>query len=78
MAIGTVCCADRLDRKITRSAVFSNVVTASLIVLIENNLTLMDMHRLLTNQEFREQCLSQVSEHSVIEFFHDRYDRWGR
>jgi hypothetical protein len=57
---------------------FSNVVTAALIVLIENKLTLMDMHRLLTNHEFRERCLSKVSEQSVIEFFHDRYDRWGR
>ncbi len=57
---------------------FSNVVTAALIVLIENNLTLMDMPRLLTNQEFRERCLQQVSEHSVIEFFHDRFDKWGK
>lgn len=57
---------------------FSNVVTASLIVLIENQKTLMDMPALLTNQEFREQCLRQVGDHSIIEFFHDRYDRWGR
>lgn len=57
---------------------FSNVVTAALIVLIENNLTLMDMPRLLTNQEFREDCLQKVTEHSVIEFFHDRFDKWGK
>lgn len=57
---------------------FSNVVTAALIVLIENNLTLMDMPRLLTNQEFRDNCLQRVTEHSVIEFFHDRFDQWGR
>lgn len=57
---------------------FSNVVTAALIVLVQNDLTLMDMHRLLTNKEFREDCLKQVDEHSVVEFFHDRYDRWGR
>ena len=57
---------------------FSNVVTAALIVLIENGLTLMDMPRLLTNAEFREQCLKSVAEPQVVEFFHDRYDRWGR
>jgi hypothetical protein len=57
---------------------FSNVVTAALVVLIENKLTLMHMHSLLTNQEFREHCLTVVSERSVVEFFHDRYDRWGR
>jgi hypothetical protein len=57
---------------------FSNVVTAALIVLIENNLTLIDMPRLLTDKNFREQCLGQVTDGSVVEFFHDRYDRWGR
>lgn len=57
---------------------FSNVATAALIVLIENGLTLMDMHRLLTNDEFRNECLTRVSEPSVIEFFRDRYERWGR
>jgi len=57
---------------------FSNVVTAALIVLIENGLTLMHMPRLLTNTEFREQCLERVTEPQVVEFFHDRYDQWGR
>ncbi len=57
---------------------FSNVVMAALIVLIENGLTLMHMPRLLTNSEFREQCLEQVTDNNVVEFFHDRYDRWGR
>ena len=54
---------------------FSNVVTAALVVLIENGLTLMHMPRLLTNSEFREQCLERVPNSSVVEFFHDRYDR---
>jgi hypothetical protein len=57
---------------------FSNVVTAALVVLIENGLTLMHMPRLLTNSEFREQCLERVTNSSVVEFFHDRYDRWGK
>jgi hypothetical protein len=57
---------------------FSNVVTAALVVLIENGLSLMHMPRLLTNSEFREQCLDKVTDHNVVEFFHDRYDRWGR
>jgi len=57
---------------------FPNVVTAALIVLIENGLTLMHMPRLLTNADFREQCLDRVTDASIVEFFHDRYDRWGR
>jgi hypothetical protein len=56
---------------------FSNIVMAALIVLIENSLTLMHMPRLLTNSEFREQCLERVTDASIVEFFHDRYDRWG-
>jgi hypothetical protein len=57
---------------------FSNIVMAALIVLIENGLTLMHMPRLLTNTDFREQCLERVTDGSIVEFFHDRYDRWGR
>jgi len=57
---------------------FSNVATAALIVLIENGMTLMDMHRLLTNDEFRNDCLTRVSEQTVVEFFQDRYERWGK
>jgi hypothetical protein len=38
----------------------------------------MHMPRLLTNTDFREQCLEQVNEPQVVEFFHDRYDRWGK
>jgi hypothetical protein len=48
---------------------FSNIVIAALIVLIENGLTLMHMPRLLTNSEFREQCLERVTDRSVVEFF---------
>ena len=57
---------------------FSNVVIAALIVLTRNGLTLMHMPLLLTDDEFREQCLERVTDRNVVEFFHDRYDRWGR
>jgi hypothetical protein len=57
---------------------FQNIVMAALLVLIENKFTLMDMPRLLTNSEFREQCLNNLTNQEVIGFFHDRYDRWGR
>ncbi|HKZ40581.1 MAG TPA: hypothetical protein VJ044_06435 [Candidatus Hodarchaeales archaeon] len=57
---------------------FSNVVMASLITLIENGLTLVEMPLLLTDEEFREDCLQKTENPSVVEFFHDRFDRWGR
>ncbi len=57
---------------------FSNIALAALITLIENNLSLVEMHHLLTDQDFREALLSNVSNSEVVAFFHDRYDRWGR
>jgi len=57
---------------------FSNVMLAALITLVENELTLVDMHRLLTQHEWRERLLQHVGNREVVEFFHDRYDRWGR
>ncbi len=57
---------------------FTNVAMTALITLIENRLTLVDMPRLLTDQAFRDGCLAHVNDQSVVEFFHDRYDRWGR
>ena len=48
---------------------FSNVVTAALIMPIENGLTLVHMPRLLTNSELREQCLERVTDTSIVAFF---------
>lgn len=57
---------------------FSNVMMASLLVLIANQLTLMDMPKLLANKDFRERCLEKVADRDVVAFFHDRYDKWGK
>lgn len=57
---------------------FTNVIMAALLVLIYHGMTLMDMPRLLTNKDYREGLLQTVNDQSVIEFFHDRFDRWGR
>lgn len=57
---------------------FSNVATAALITLVENGLTLIHMHRLLVDAEWREQLLQRVNNPEVVGFFRERYDRWGR
>ncbi len=57
---------------------FSNVATAALMTSAENGLTLIDMHRLLTDQDWRESLLERVTNAEVVSFFHDRYDQWGR
>lgn len=57
---------------------FSNIATAALMVLVENGLTLIDMHRLLVDADWREALLERTANSEVVSFFHDRYDRWGR
>lgn len=57
---------------------FSNIATAALMVLAENGLTLIDMHRLLVDADWREGLLVRTHNAEVVSFFHDRYDRWGR
>jgi hypothetical protein len=57
---------------------FTNVAIAALVTLIENNLTLIDMHRILTDQEWRDSLLEKVRNPEIVSFFHERYDRWGK
>lgn len=57
---------------------FTNIVLAALLVLIENRLTLVEMPRLLTDKDYRDELLTRVTNPEVIRFFEERYDRWGR
>lgn len=58
--------------------VFSDVMLHTLIALMENGLTLLEVPRLLTDRAYREGLLARVRNPSVLEFFHTRFDRWGR
>jgi hypothetical protein len=60
------------------AAVFSNVASAALITLVENHLTLIDMHRVLTDKPWRDRLLANTHNPEVVSFFKDRYDKWGR
>ena len=57
---------------------FANIVLAALLLLIENELTLVEMPRLLSDKDYREDLLDRSQNPEVVAFFHDRYDRWGR
>jgi hypothetical protein len=57
---------------------FTNILLASLLTLIANHLTLVELPRLLTDQGFRERLLNNVDDQEVISVFHDRLDKWGR
>lgn len=57
---------------------FENLITHALLVLIKCDQTLMDLTRLLVDEQWRERLLAQANDPKLTSFFHDRYDRWGR
>lgn len=57
---------------------FANIALAALLVLIKTGQSLVDMARLLTDRDYRDHLLSQVRDPQLIEFFHTRFDKWGR
>lgn len=57
---------------------FANVALASLLVLIETGGSLIDMAQLLTDREYRDSLLARIRDPQVVDFFHARFDRWGR
>lgn len=57
---------------------FANIVTACVLTLIPNKLTLVELPRVLTDTQFREHLLQRVSDPEVISFWRERYEKWGR
>ncbi|MGE0229246.1 MAG: type IV secretory system conjugative DNA transfer family protein [Dehalococcoidia bacterium] len=57
---------------------FENILLASTLVLIQNQLPLTHLPRLLTDDRYRATLLTRVSDPEVVHFFHARFDRWGR
>lgn len=57
---------------------FTNIALAALLVLIQTGKSLVEMMPLLTDKSYREELLSQAGEAQLTEFFHTRFDQWGR
>lgn len=57
---------------------FTNIALATLLALVEANLSLVDMPTMMTNQAFRDAVLAAVRDPQVVDFFRNRYDSWGR
>lgn len=57
---------------------FTNILLASLLVLIGNRQTMVELPRLLTDKKFRESLLDNIDDPDLISVFHHRLDRWGR
>jgi len=54
-----------------------NLALFSLLVLIENKLSLMELPRLLTNKEYRDGLLAQVTDEQILEFWDERFEQWS-
>jgi hypothetical protein len=57
---------------------FTNILLASLLVLIHNRLTLAELPRFLTDKRFREPLLEEMQDEEITSVVHDRLDRWGK
>jgi len=57
---------------------FENILLASALVLVQNELPLTELPRLLTDKTYRDQLLNAVSDPAIVDFFHNRFDHWGR
>ena len=65
-------------RALSEAPRFSNIVTVSVLTLIANRLTLVELPRLLTDTGFRDGLLERVDDQEIIAFWRDRYEKWGR
>ena len=57
---------------------FENILLAATLVLVDNQLPITAMPKLLTDRAFRDELLTRVNDPYPIEFFHERFDQWGR
>ena len=64
--------------ELTAAPRFTNIALHSLLALIANKLSLIDLARFLTHRRYREQLLHRVADRAVVDFFRERFDRWGR
>lgn len=62
----------------TGAPTFENILKHSVIALRQNNLPLTELANLLTDTDYRNQLLEQVTDPQVCRFFTQRMDKWGR
>ena len=57
---------------------FANIATASILTLIANQQTLIEMPRLLTNKPFRNRLLANIEDDELLSFWNGRFEQWGK
>ena len=57
---------------------FSNIMRNALLLLIQSKHTLIDFPQLFAENEWRDNLLQDVDDPNLTNFFHNRFDKWGR
>jgi len=58
--------------------VFEDVMFNSIMVLMENNLSIIELPRLITDKNYRDNLLAKSEDPSVYQFFKNRFDKWPK
>ena len=58
--------------------VFEDVMFNSMMVLMENNLSIIELPRLITDKTYRDNLLKNTEDPSVQQFFANRFDKWPK
>jgi len=58
--------------------VFEDIMFNSLMVLMENNLSIIEMPRLITDRQYRNYLLAKTEDPAVHQFFKNRFDKWPK
>ncbi len=56
--------------------VFEDIMFNSLMVLMENGLSIIEMPKLITDKNYRDILLEKTDDPAVSQFFHNRFDKW--
>lgn len=66
------------SQSLTAAPQSKNIAIHSLLLLIEHDLTLVDLPRLLIDEEFRNGLVARSRNAEVISFFNHRFRKWGK
>lgn len=58
--------------------VFEDIMFNSMMVLMENNLSIIEMPRLITDKQYRDDLLAKTQDPAVHQFFKNRFDKWPK
>jgi len=56
--------------------VFEDIMFNSLMVLMENGLSIIEMPKLITDKNYRDILLEKTEDSAVKQFFYNRFDKW--